>query len=226
MPPSSPGPTITAVMPTHARTHLRSLSMGICLLALGLTSHAAAAHSPSVSEMDGASPQDAIVLEDPTLSRAIGATIAVPGELDWYRMDLQAGEPLVVGMTAPDATGALAATFTLVGPGLPPAQESGLGAMALAEAAGVDGALQFQPAPEPRREVHGGLGFVNFGNLAIEAPETGSYWVAVYAVDPDATGKYVLAPGVREEFGLDAVAGMLDLIDFFLAPWPPEPVRA
>jgi hypothetical protein len=196
------------------------LSLAVALLPLAVT-----AHSPSVSEGEGASPHDAVILEDPTLSRAIGATIGEPGEVDWYRMDLQAGEPLVVGMTAPDAVGALAATFTLVGPGLPPAAESGAEALASAEAAGVDGALVFQPAAEPPRQVHGGLGFINYGSIAIEAPQSGSYWVAVYAADPAATGKYVLAPGVREEFGLDAVGGMLDLIEFFMAPWPPDPVE-
>jgi hypothetical protein len=41
-------------------------------------------------------------------------------------------------------------------------------------------------------------------------------------VDADATGKYVFAPGVREEFGVDAVGGMLDLIGFFNEPWPPR----
>ena len=42
----------------------------------------------------------------------------------------------------------------------------------------------------------------------------------------DQTGKYVLAPGVREEFGVDAVGGMVDLIAFFNAPWPPsDPCR-
>ena len=45
--------------------------------------------------------------------------------------------------------------------------------------------------------------------------------VAVEAVEPEATGKYVFAPGVREEFGVDAVMGMVDLISFFNAPWPP-----
>jgi hypothetical protein len=33
----------------------------------------------------------------------------------------------------------------------------------------------------------------------------------------------VLAPGVREEFGPEAVGGMADLVAFFNAPWPPEP---
>lgn len=192
------------------------------LLAMALVPSAVSAHSPSVSEAAGRSPQDAFVLEDPTLSRALGATLGEPGEVDWYRMDLAAGDPLVVGMTAPDASGALAATFTLVGPGLPPAADSGPQAAALAEQAGVEGAVVFEPAVEPRREVHGGLGFINYGNLSLEAPKTGSYWVAVYAVDPDATGKYVFAPGVREEFGLDAVQGMADLIGFFMAPWPPD----
>lgn len=202
---------------------MRHLPLSASLLAVILLPMAAAAHSPSVSEADGASPQDALVLEDPTLSRAIGATISSPGEVDWYRLDLQAGDPLVLGMTAPDAIGALAATFVLLGPGLPPAEESGPQAAAFAEAAGVEGAVVFEPATEPRREVHGGLGFIQYGTLRMEAPETGNYWVAVHAVDPTATGKYVFAPGVREEFGPEAVGGMADLIAFFMAPWPPDP---
>jgi hypothetical protein len=183
---------------------------------------AAAAHSPSVSGAEASSPREAVLLEDPTLSRAIGATLATPGEVDWYRMDLEVGEPLVVGMTAPAAAGAVAATFSLLGPGLPPAAEAGPEAAALAEAAGVEGAIEFTPAADAPLEVHGGLGFTNYGNLSLTAPATGSYFVAVSAVEPGATGKYVLAPGVREEFGAEAVGGMVDLIGFFLAPWPPE----
>jgi hypothetical protein len=199
----------------------------VAVLLAGLLVPATAfAHSPSVVEGSATSPEAAIVLEDATLSRAIGATIEAPGEVDWYRLDLLAGEPLVVGMTAPDAAGAVAATFTLVGPGLPPAGAAGLQAYAFAQAAGVDGAVVFQPAAEPALEVHGGLGFTNYGSLSLEAPVTGSYWVAVSAADPEATGKYVLAPGVREEFGVDAIAGMADLIGFFMAPWPPEATPA
>ena len=183
---------------------------------------AATAHAPSVLEEAGTSAADAIVLEDPTLSRAIGATIASPGEVDWYRLDLAAGDPLVVGLTAPDAVGAIATTLTLVGPGLPPAAGSGPGAQAVAELAQVDGAIVFEPAAEPPLEIHGGLGFTNYGSIRIEAPADGSYYVAVQAVDPDATGKYVFAPGLREEFGPEAIGGMADLIAFFDAPWPPE----
>jgi hypothetical protein len=183
----------------------------------------AVAHAPSVVDEQTASPADAVVLEDPTLSRAIGATIDAPGEIDWYRMDLQAGDPLVVGVTAPDATGAVATTFTIVGPGLPPVADADSETTRLADAAGTDGAIAFEPAAEPPREVHGGLGFFNYGTVRTEAPVDGSYYVAVQAIDPRATGKYVLAPGVREEFGLDAITGMADLIGFFAAPWPPEP---
>ncbi len=187
-----------------------------------LTPLAVAAHAPSVIESTTLTPADAVVLDDPTLSRAIGATIDHPGEVDWYRMDLVAGDPLIVGMTAPDATGAIAATFTLLGPGLPAAADSGLEAQALADAVDVGGAIVFEPAAEPSREVHAGLGFINYGNLELEAEVDGSYWVAVQAVDPEATGKYVFAPGLREEFGLDAIGGMADLIGFFNAPWRPE----
>ncbi len=65
------------------------------------------------------------------------------------------------------------------------------------------------------------MGFIDYGTLRLEAPESGTYWVAVSAVDPDGTGKYVFAPGVREEFGIDAIGGMADLISFFNEPWPP-----
>ena len=184
----------------------------------------AVAHAPSVTDEAAASPDEAIVLEDPTLSRAIGALLDTPGEVDWYRMDLQAGDPLVVGMTAPDAQGAVAATFTLLGPGLPDASLGDAAAQELADAVEAEGAVVFQPAIDPPREVHAGLGFINYGTLRLEAPETGSYWVAVSAADPEATGKYVFAPGLREEFGVDAIGGMVDLIGFFNAPWPPSAV--
>ena len=201
---------------------MRRLVLGLGLSVAALAPATAAAHSPEVSVLAASTPQAAIVLQDPTLSRAIGATIAEPGEVDWYRLDLEAGDPLVAGMTAPDAVGGLPTTFTLVGPGLPAAAEAGPAASALAEAAGVDGAVVFVPAADPPREVHAGLGFINYGTIRTEAPQSGSYYVAVYALDPEATGKYVFAPGVREEFGADAIAGMVDLIAFFNAPWPPE----
>ncbi len=191
------------------------------VLAAVLLPAAAVAHAPSVVDDASTSSADVVVLDDPTLSRALGATIGTPGEIDWYRMDLEAGDPLVVGMTAPDAQGGIAATFTLLGPGLPGAAEAGAEAARLADEVGVEGAVVFEPAPEPVREVHGGLGFINFGTVRLEAPADGSYYVAVEAVDPDATGKYVLAPGVREEFGIDAVGGMIDLVAFFNAAWPP-----
>ena len=200
---------------------MRRLSPVVGLLVLALTPAAVAAHAPSVIETETSSPDEAVVLEDPTLSRAIGATIDRPGEVDWYRMDLEAGDPLIVGMTAPDTSGALAATFTLVGPGLPDAAASGSDARAIADAVGVEGAITFEPAQDPAREVHAGLGFINYGTVRSEAPVDGSYWVAVRAVDPEATGKYVFAPGQREEFGVDAISGMIDLIGFFNAPWPP-----
>jgi hypothetical protein len=192
------------------------------LLAALLSSSSAVAHSPSVSHATSSGPQDAVVLADPTLSRAIGATLETPDEVDWYRLDVAAGDPLVVGMTAPDATGAVAATFTLVGPGLPPAADAGPEASELAAAASVDGAVVFQPAADPAHEVHAGLGFTNYGSLSLVAPDSGSYFVAVSAATPGETGKYVLAPGVREEFGPEAIAGMAELVAFFLAPWPPE----
>ena len=188
------------------------------LLALAVTP--VAAHAPMVVEPGNESPATAFVLEDPTLSRAIGATLDAPGEVDWYRMELRAGDALVVEVTAPDAAGGIPTSVVVLGPGLPAAGDGTT--LELAEAAGVDGALAHRAAGG-EREVHGGLGFIAWGGIMTTAPADGSYWVAVRAAEDGATGKYVLAPGVREEFGLDAVGGLADLVTFFNAPWPPEP---
>ena len=180
----------------------------------------ASAHTPSVVEPGNESPETAQVLEDPTLSRAIGATLGAPGEIDWYRMDLRSGDALVVEVTAPDTAGGIATSFTVLGPGLPlPASD---GDAAMAEAVGAAGALTHE-AEGGEREVHGGLGFIAWGGIRTTAPADGTYWIAVRAAEVGAIGKYVLAPGVREEFGPEAIGGMAGLVAFFNAPWPPTP---
>ena len=180
----------------------------------------AAAHAPMVAEPGNESPATAFILEDPTLSRAIGATLGAPGEVDWYRMNLRAGDALVVEVTAPDAAGGIPTSFAVLGPGLPAPTD--VETAKLMQAAGADGALAHQAAGG-EREVHGGLGFIAWGGIRTTAPADGTYWVAVRAAQDGATGKYVLAPGVREEFGLEAVGGMADLVAFFNAGWPQAP---
>jgi hypothetical protein len=189
-------------------------------LLLAVAAAPVAAHAPMVVEPGNESPAAAFMLEDPTLSRAIGATLDAPGEVDWYRMDLRAGDALVVEVTAPDAAGGIPTSFAVLGPGLPaPATDE---TTELATATGADGAMTHD-AEGGEREVHGGLGFIAWGGIRTTAPEDGTYWVAVRAAEESATGKYVLAPGVREEFGPEAIGGMADLVAFFNAPWPPEP---
>jgi hypothetical protein len=201
--------------------HLRRFPvLPAAVLALLVAAAPVAAHAPSVVQSGNESPATAHVVEDPTLSRAIGATLDGPGEVDWFRMDLRAGDPLVVEVTAPDAEGGTATSFALLGPGLPaPTSDA---AAALAAAAGAVGAIEHE-AVGGEREVHGGLGFIAWGGIRTTAPADGTYWIAVRAAEDGSTGKYVLAPGVREEFGLETIGGMADLVAFFNDPWPPEP---
>jgi hypothetical protein len=196
------------------------LALASTWLLLAAAATPAAAHAPSVVEPGNESPATAFVLEDPTLSRAIGATLDAPGEVDWYRMDLRAGDALVVEVTAPDAAGGIATSFAVLGPGLPAPADDDLAA--LASAAGADGALAHE-AEGGDREVHGGLGFIAWGGIRTTAPADGTYWIAVRSAEAGATGKYVLAPGVREEFGPETVGGMADLVTFFNASWPQQP---
>jgi len=129
-------------------------------------------------------------------------------------------------MTMPDAPGGIPATFVLVGPGLPPPDPADPVTATIAEVAGAEGAIAFVPAADAPLEDHAGMGFVNYGMISMPAPADGTYYIAAFAVDPAATGKYVLAPGVREEFGVDAIAGFIDLQRFFAEPWPPQPQTA
>ncbi len=111
------------------------------------------------------------MLDDPTLSRDRRDPDA-PGEVDWYRMDLRAGDALIVEVTAPDAAGGIATSFAVLGPGLPaPAADDATAA--LATAAGADGALADE-AEGGEREVHGGLGFIAWAASATTAPGDGS----------------------------------------------------
>ncbi|HSG86503.1 MAG TPA: hypothetical protein VLA23_09200 [Candidatus Limnocylindrales bacterium] len=178
------------------------------------------AHAPLVVEGGNEDPATAFVLEDPAKSLALGSTLVQPGETDWYRMELAAGAPLVVAVTAPDADGGIATDVTVIGPGLPPADASSAGLVA---AVGGEGALRHPADPDGERAVHGGLGFIEYGGISTTAPATGTYWIAVTASASGATGKYVLAPGVEERFGPEDVAGMAALVGFFEATWPPEP---
>ncbi|MEO5966307.1 MAG: hypothetical protein ABIR11_12640 [Candidatus Limnocylindrales bacterium] len=201
-----------------------NLRLALCsvsaLAAILIGGSPVSAHAPAVVGPGNESPATAHVLEDPTLSRALGATLDSPGEVDWYRMDLRAGDALVVEVTAPDAAGGIATSFTVLGPGLDaPSTEE---AAALAKDVGVEGAIG-HAAEGGEREVHGGLGFIAWGGIRTTAQADGTYWIAVRSAVDGETGKYVLAPGVREEFGADAIGGMADLVAFFNAPWPPEP---
>ncbi len=178
------------------------------------------AHAPLVVPGGNEAPGSAFVLDDPARSLALGSTLVTPGEVDWYRMELAAGDPLVVAMTAPDAEGGIPADITVIGPGLPPLDDS---TAWLAEIVGGQGAVRHRADPDGVLATHGGLGFIEHGGITTTAPQAGTYWIAVTASDPAATGKYVLAPGTEERFGLEDAVGMAALVGLFEASWPPEP---
>jgi hypothetical protein len=181
--------------------------------------HSASAHAPLVVDGGNETSTTAFVLEDPTRSLALGSTIGEPGERDWYRMEMTAGQPLVVQMTRPDAAGGITADVVVLGPGLPqPTDDTTAG---LAAEVGAEGAVPLPAEGDPARTVHAGLGFYEYEGLRTTAPADGTYWIVVRAHEPDAIGKYVLAPGVDEEFGIAEVGGMIDLVAFFNAAWPP-----
>ena len=86
-------------------------------------------------------------------------------------MDLRAGDPLVVEVTAPDAEGGTATSFALLGPG-----RAGAHVRRCGRAGGScrRGRAIEHEAVGGEREVHGGLSFIAWSGIRTTAPPTGS----------------------------------------------------
>ena len=197
----------------------RLAALGMVPLVLLAWAGPVSAHAPSVASGNEL-PATAQVLEDPTLSRAIGATIASPGEVDWYRMDLGAGDPLVVEMTAPDAAGGIAARFTILGPGLP--RRRSVRRSPWPRRSAPRGRRPGRPRANPTGRTTPVSAFSSTaacGRRRRRPAPTGS---RSPRSRPGATGKYVLAPGVREAFGPGDLVGYASLAGFFADPWPAD----
>jgi hypothetical protein len=184
----------------------------------------ASAHKP-IFESGGETIETALEIPDPLVSYAIYAQFE-PGipQIQYYEFQLEAGHSLNFQMLIPviDGLEEFAPAVLLVGPGLPaPDAESSsiideftiplrtTDGVALWSYVWAENVEEFEPFTQTT--------FWERQDVELTLAEAGTYYLAVVvpegAINPGGSGKYVLAPGLEEDFGLsDYVAIPVDWV--------------
>jgi hypothetical protein len=191
---------------------MKRYSIGLATLLWLMTTTAVLAHKPIFADLQSNTTRaTAIKISDPEISWAVYAQLSQTDEVNYYRFEGKRGLPIRIEMSVPHIESARDFGFdvALVGKGLtesartPFALEVGEGAI-VALNSGQDNALVFD---EPFTQTS----YWRRQTLRAELPADGTYWIAVY--DPRGrTGKYVLAIGEREDFGVDDIASMPSIV--------------
>lgn len=159
----------------------------------------ASAHAP-VGSGDNESLATATLVTDPTKSWAIYGELHEGGEAQYYRFDATQGQH--IHLTLLTTTSAEDATFTpgviLMGPGLP--NQGALPDFVQAPPGATWLALNGARPTRATYEAFAPSSYEQLADISINAPATGTYYVAVQ--NTDRGGNYGLAIGDRESFTL------------------------
>jgi hypothetical protein len=172
----------------------------LCILMAGallLLAGSAAAHSPVPGVGEGSSPETASVVSEPLKSWAFYTELHEGREAHYFRMELTAGDRLVVNLFIPtEEKGRFLPGVVIIGPGVPANDtppsyvevEAGMNAMV------VNGTLPDKPGYEPFTPA----AYYYLVDLDLKVTEKGTYYVAVH--EPDNGGRYGIAIGYIETF--------------------------
>lgn len=158
------------------------------------------AHAP-LGSGDNESLATAVVIPDPLKSWALYAQLHEGGEAQYYKFNITQGQRIHVMLykSRRPEEAAFLPSFVLMGPALveqgsvPSYVERPPGAKLL----GVQG----QQAAAATYEPFSPSSFYSIADLDIDAPASGTYYVAVF--EPSEGGHYGLAVGDRESYGID-----------------------
>jgi hypothetical protein len=173
----------------------RALIIFFAVLAVcALFTPTVSAHSP-VFPGNNISLNSAYVVSDPTKSWALYTTLQ-PGQVQYYRFDISQGQSIYVQLYKNTLASNLGfvPSFVLMGPGL---TTNGTVPANVAVPPGASSiVMQGQQPDKGTYEGFGPGSFYDLGSVAVKAPATGSYYVAVY--DMANGGAYGLAIGELE----------------------------
>jgi hypothetical protein len=161
----------------------------------------ALAHQPFFEEEDITADQPWVV-EDPTVSTAVYATLESPTDVDYFTFEGRAEQTILLQMTIPQIEGQeeFAPFMAVMGPGLPVAE---LAAGVERQADG--GAVLLPPTPGPPStffEPFSRTSYWERQEERVTLPSDGSYVVAVWHESGE-VGRYVFVVGEKEELGGD-----------------------
>lgn len=169
----------------------------VLLVALVAMAVPVEAHAPEFPE-GGESLEEAIEVTDPTKSWAIYSNLHEGGEAHYYLLRMRQGENITVSLIAPrhSTDNGFLPSMVLMGPGIdgdgtPPSfVQVPTGAGTEVIAGSLSSGMEYEPfSPSAFHEL---------GNVSLEAPQDGDYYLAVY--DEATGGSYGLAVGLRESF--------------------------
>ena len=179
---------------------LRITLVFLFLVALTLFVHVALAHTPLEPPFDNESLATAYGVPDPTKSWAIYAELHEGGEAQYYRLDMEQGERLRLMLFIPiSEKERFKPNLVVMGPGIT-SQGAPPEFVEIAGGVGVT-VLEGQLSAEPAYEPFTPSAYYYLADLDLDVSVAGTYHVAVYEAYQG--GRYGLAIGYREEFGLD-----------------------
>ncbi len=171
-----------------------------CVFALSISIPPALAHAP-LEIGDNESIETATFIPDPTKSWAIYAELHEGGEAQYYRFNITTGKRIHIMLfksMRPEESDFLPG-FVLMGPSL---SDQGTVPDYVERPAGINASVfeGDQPAQGTYEPFSPGT-FYSLGEVEIDAPSSGTYYVAVY--EQNIGGHYGLAIGDVETYGID-----------------------
>lgn len=158
------------------------------------------AHAPLPQPTDNENLETALVIPDPTKSWALYAELHEGGEAEYYRLDLEDGERLYTQLFIPTSEkDSFLPNLVIMGPGIT-SHDAIPEYVEVPEGAGVM-LVEAQLPDEPSYEPFTPSSSYFLAQVDFEVSSTGTYFIAVF--EPSQGGRYGLAIGYREEFGLD-----------------------
>ncbi|QLH75065.1 MAG: hypothetical protein HPY73_06170 [Methanomassiliicoccales archaeon] len=187
------------------RRGLIFLGAMVSVLMLALSSLPATGHSPAFPSSN-TSIETAWEVHDPSKSWAIYTTLP-EGKAHYYKMDLQKGDRILINLIIPvkEHERGFLPVMTLIGPGLTAGQAlpslievpDGLGHVYVPS--DHDGDPEFEPFSPGT--------YVKVSSLDMDAPEGGTYYVAVWEhpSSPGKGGNYAFPVGFKESFTFEEI---------------------
>lgn len=209
------------------RRHGRLLALILALTVAAAVAAPASAHQPYFEEQD-LKPDAPWLINDPTISTALYATLESPTDVDYFAFEGQAGQSILLQITIPQIAGQeeFAPTMALLGPGLP-TDSSAADLPGRVARPNDTGALLLPAIPGPAPEFFEPFSRTSYWERQEERvtlPADGRYVVAVWHQTGQA-GRYVFVIGDRERLGGDLAfpVKMKEYWNPVLIPTPTHP---